>query len=83
MLGPGLANMTLQEHKISAHRNGGPKMISLHIVFTLLVFVPVWFLGNQALDLVVQNNQAAHTVLNILLISGFVIGTELFLSASS
>jgi uncharacterized membrane protein YwzB len=58
-------------------------MITLHVFFTLMVFVPVWFLGNQALDLVVQNNQAAQTILNIILISGFVLGTELFLSSST
>ena len=63
--------------------NGGPLMITLHVFFTLIIFVPVWYLGNRALDLLVQSNQTAHTLLNILLISGFVVGTEFFLSASS
>lgn len=58
-------------------------MITLHVFFTLLIFVPVWYLGNRALDRVVKTNETAHTLLNILLISGFVVGTELFLSASS
>lgn len=58
-------------------------MITLHIFFTLILFVPVWYLGNHALDLLFKNHGALHTVLNILLISGFVLGTELFLSASS
>lgn len=58
-------------------------MITLHVFFTLLVFVPVWYLGNHALDRLIKSNQTAHTLLNILLISGFVVGTELFLNASS
>ncbi len=58
-------------------------MITLHVFFTLIVFVPLWYLGNRALDHVVKSNETAHTLLNILLISGFVAGTEFFLSASS
>ncbi len=58
-------------------------MITLHVFFTLIIFVPVWYLGNRALDLMIKSNQTAHTLLNILLISSFVIGTELFLSTST
>ena len=58
-------------------------MITLHIFFTLVIFVPVWYLGNRALDHMIKSNQTAHTLLNILLISGFVVGTELFLSTST
>jgi hypothetical protein len=58
-------------------------MITLHVFFTLIIFVPVWVLGNRALDLVVHRHGTAHTLLNILLISGFVVGTEFFLSTST
>lgn len=58
-------------------------MITLHLFFTLVIFVPVWYLGDRALDHLVKHNETAHTLLNILLISGFVAGTEFFLSTSS
>lgn len=58
-------------------------MITLHVFFTLIIFVPLWYLGNRALDHVVKSDETAHTLLNILLISSFVVGTEFFLGFSS
>lgn len=57
-------------------------MITLHVFFTLILFVPGWYLMSWALDRVTHENQTAHTILNIILISGFVVGTESFLGSS-
>ena len=57
-------------------------MITLHVFFTLILFVPGWYLLSWALDRVTQENQIAHTILNILFISVFVVGTESFLGSS-
>ncbi len=53
-------------------------MITLHVFFTLIIFVPVWYVGNRALDLLIKSNETAHTLLNILLISGLWSGPSSF-----